>query len=418
MSLEQTSNAEDQTLCTKSPSHQHDARALSKPRRANDAFSTRLEEKREGVDSCAYRRESGRWMRSAKRARTAGPIPSSSSSYTPSSPPPSASTPRPLVPTSSITALGQRLFGAARLSSTQSAEAAHDSLGAHLSSSADGEMPASTNASCFALPKMEREGYAGDEDEIMNDGRAVSPRAAKAEAAPTPARLAAANEAAKPMPHATGPTPAVKQPKPPSSSPPLSQMPPSATQRRSAEEIEQRKNAALKLVRHSERLQVSLVTEMDTCGMQREMKAAEKKQAERDKKRKELASVSLARFGFTMAPAISRYGSGRGGVSIMPEPGAPPEEPRAWTPDERCSPEQLAVLDQVRAGGNVFFTGSAGVGKSFLLQEITRLLEHERRQFQVTATTGIAALQVSGITIHSWAGVGLAKDVRSASTRA
>lgn len=49
----------------------------------------------------------------------------------------------------------------------------------------------------------------------------------------------------------------------------------------------------------------------------------------------------------------------------------------------------------------------AGVGKSFLLTEITRLLTSLARPYQVTATTGIAALQVSGTTLHSWAGVGL-----------
>jgi len=40
-----------------------------------------------------------------------------------------------------------------------------------------------------------------------------------------------------------------------------------------------------------------------------------------------------------------------------------------WKPDERCSEEQGEVLEQVKRGGNVFFTGSAGVGKSFLLNE-------------------------------------------------
>jgi DNA replication protein DnaC len=46
-----------------------------------------------------------------------------------------------------------------------------------------------------------------------------------------------------------------------------------------------------------------------------------------------------------------------------------PEEIGNWKPDERCSKEQLEVLEQVEEGGNIFFTGSAGVGKSFLLQE-------------------------------------------------
>lgn len=64
----------------------------------------------------------------------------------------------------------------------------------------------------------------------------------------------------------------------------------------------------------------------------------------------------------------------------------------------------------MRAGKNVFFTGSAGVGKSFLLKEIRSLLDDEQRAYWVTASSGIAALQVEGTTTHSWAGVGLAAD--------
>lgn len=82
----------------------------------------------------------------------------------------------------------------------------------------------------------------------------------------------------------------------------------------------------------------------------------------------------------------------------------------AWEPNASCSEEQRKVLQQVDEGKNVFFTGSAGVGKSFLLHEIRRLLEARGKRFQVTATTGIAALQVNGSTLHSWAGVGLGKE--------
>jgi len=155
---------------------------------------------------------------------------------------------------------------------------------------------------------------------------------------------------------------------------------------------------------------------------QRQERDDARKRHDREKKREQLAKSSLGQFGFTIsAPGISRYGTGKGGLDVKPKleygagaaaAAAAAEAPQIWTPDERCSDEQLAVLEQVRTGGNVFFTGSAGVGKSFLLQEITRLLEHLQRPYQVTATTGIAALQVSGITVHSWAGVGLAKDVR------
>ncbi|GAA6014142.1 hypothetical protein JCM11491_004118 [Sporobolomyces phaffii] len=127
---------------------------------------------------------------------------------------------------------------------------------------------------------------------------------------------------------------------------------------------------------------------------------------ERAATRRELASASLSEFGFSVG-GMSKYGTGKGGIV---DPNAPPRQTQVeevWAPDERCSDEQKEVLEQVKKGGNVFFTGSAGVGKSFLLNEITRLLEHLQRPFQITATTGIAALQVNGTTIHSWAGVGL-----------
>jgi len=41
---------------------------------------------------------------------------------------------------------------------------------------------------------------------------------------------------------------------------------------------------------------------------------------------------------------------------------------------------------------------------------IKGMLDHLGRPYQVTATTGIASLQVGGSTLHSWAGVGLGKD--------
>ncbi|GAA5880488.1 hypothetical protein JCM16303_005400 [Sporobolomyces ruberrimus] len=134
---------------------------------------------------------------------------------------------------------------------------------------------------------------------------------------------------------------------------------------------------------------------------------------ERAASRKELATASLSKFGFSVASGMSRYGTGKGGTGdsdptrtsdSSQDQMKPPEE---WKPDERCSEEQKEVLEEVKRGGNVFFTGSAGVGKSFLLTEINRLLEHLKRPFQITATTGIAALQVNGTTIHSWAAVGL-----------
>ena len=58
-----------------------------------------------------------------------------------------------------------------------------------------------------------------------------------------------------------------------------------------------------------------------------------------------------------------------------------------------CSQEQKYILELVSAGKNVFFTGSAGVGKSFVLNKITELFKSQGlsqfSHFFITASTGI-----------------------------
>ncbi|KAK4700120.1 ATP-dependent DNA helicase PIF1, partial [Phenoliferia sp. Uapishka_3] len=78
-----------------------------------------------------------------------------------------------------------------------------------------------------------------------------------------------------------------------------------------------------------------------------------------------------------------------------------------WKPDERCSVAQLEAIEAVRRGENVFLTGPAGTGKSFLLHQIRSYLAHEGKRFQITATTGIASINVNGPTIFSFAGIGI-----------
>jgi len=75
------------------------------------------------------------------------------------------------------------------------------------------------------------------------------------------------------------------------------------------------------------------------------------------------------------------------------------------------SPEQRKVVDLVGNGENVFFSGSAGVGKSFLLKHLVKR-ESLRRVSSPgtvisTSLTGLASCNIDGVTIHSFAGIGL-----------
>ena len=75
------------------------------------------------------------------------------------------------------------------------------------------------------------------------------------------------------------------------------------------------------------------------------------------------------------------------------------------------SPQQQFIYDTVlKDSKSIFFTGSAGTGKSFLLRRLVKALRQkypEEDAVQVTATTGIAALHINGRTIHSFAGIEL-----------
>ncbi len=64
------------------------------------------------------------------------------------------------------------------------------------------------------------------------------------------------------------------------------------------------------------------------------------------------------------------------------------------------------IKKHIEKGHNLFITGSAGTGKSHLLSLIKETYGHVY-DIQVTASTGIAAVQVGGVTIHSWASLGV-----------
>lgn len=87
--------------------------------------------------------------------------------------------------------------------------------------------------------------------------------------------------------------------------------------------------------------------------------------------------------------------------------------PQSEAPSRReikLSKEQEQVFNLVKARKSVFFTGSAGTGKSVLLREIINWCKSSYLNLAVTASTGIAAVNIGGCTLHSWAGIGLGKE--------
>lgn len=67
---------------------------------------------------------------------------------------------------------------------------------------------------------------------------------------------------------------------------------------------------------------------------------------------------------------------------------------------------QARALDILKTGVNVFLTGEPGAGKTYVINQYIAWLEAADLEVAVTASTGIAATHIGGLTIHSWSGVG------------
>ena len=69
--------------------------------------------------------------------------------------------------------------------------------------------------------------------------------------------------------------------------------------------------------------------------------------------------------------------------------------------------DQTLALEILHAGHNVLLTGSAGAGKTYVLNQFVRAAKHDGKHVSMTATTGLAATHVGGNTIHAWSGIGV-----------
>ena len=64
--------------------------------------------------------------------------------------------------------------------------------------------------------------------------------------------------------------------------------------------------------------------------------------------------------------------------------------------------EQKKALDILLSGGNVFLSGGAGTGKSYLIRSFLKAVTNKKRKkVLLCAPTGVAAVNIGGVTLHS-----------------
>ncbi len=68
---------------------------------------------------------------------------------------------------------------------------------------------------------------------------------------------------------------------------------------------------------------------------------------------------------------------------------------------------QEQALDILKTGESVFLTGEPGAGKTHTVNLYVQYLRDHQIEPAITASTGIAATHIHGMTIHSWSGIGI-----------
>lgn len=72
---------------------------------------------------------------------------------------------------------------------------------------------------------------------------------------------------------------------------------------------------------------------------------------------------------------------------------------------------QVEALTILKTGANVFLTGEPGAGKTYTINQYVAWLRQRGIEPAITASTGIAATHIGGMTIHAWSGIGVKKTL-------
>lgn len=70
--------------------------------------------------------------------------------------------------------------------------------------------------------------------------------------------------------------------------------------------------------------------------------------------------------------------------------------------------EALSIL---KTGAHIFLTGEPGSGKTHTVNAYVRYLREHGIEPSITASTGIAATHIGGMTIHAWSGIGVRSEI-------
>ena len=69
------------------------------------------------------------------------------------------------------------------------------------------------------------------------------------------------------------------------------------------------------------------------------------------------------------------------------------------------------ILELLNSGKNVFLSGGAGTGKSYFSNEIIKSFKNQNKNVVALGSTGISAVNVGGLTAHSFFRFGLSSDL-------